>query len=57
MHVITDENGNVSEIHVKDNCQRLVFHEIGKKVKKIELVPFADFGGTDEMRVFSFELV
>ncbi|WP_249311682.1 FAD-dependent oxidoreductase [Congzhengia minquanensis] len=54
---ITDENGNVSEIHVKDNCQRLVFHEIGKKVKKIELVPFADFGGTDEMRVFSFELV
>lgn len=54
---ITDENGGISEIHVEDNCQRLVFHDIGKKVKRVELVLEKNFGGNDEMRVFSFEVV
>ena len=54
---ITDENGEVSEIHVEDNCQRLVFHEVGKKVRKLELIPIKNFGENQEMRVFSFEAV
>lgn len=50
------ENGVMTEvIHVNDNHQRFVRHNIARKADKIRFVPIKAHGG-DELRLFSFEI-
>lgn len=52
---LEDENGNVTEINVKENRSRLVRHKIDTVAAKVRLVPLETYG-SDEMRVFDFEI-
>ncbi len=49
-------DGNKEIIDVKNNFQRLVYHLVGKKVKKIIFTPL-ETHGCRECRVFDFELI
>lgn len=49
------ENGEVSEIYVKDNHQRFVQHGIDWCVKRVRFVPLATFGA-EQFRLFDFEI-
>ncbi len=53
--VITDEVGNVNEIHVKDNRKRAYDIPVLKNVKKISFIPLSNWGETDKTAVFSFD--
>ena len=54
--VLTLDDGINKEIHVNDNRQRLVWHQINEKLVAAELIPI-DTHGCDEYRVFSFEMM
>jgi len=54
--ILTLKDGTKEEIHVTDNRQRLVFHQVDTVVTAIELVPISTYG-CEEYRVFSFELI
>ena len=54
--ILTDENGNESVIAVDENHQRLVWHNVGKKLIKVRLVPNETWG-CKTFNVFSFELI
>lgn len=49
------ENGEMKEIHITDNHQRLVKHAVDWCVKKVRFVPISTFG-TESFRMFDFEI-
>ena len=49
------ENGEVREIYINDNHQRLVTHNVDWHVKTIRFVPISTFGAK-QFRLFSFEI-
>lgn len=50
------EDGVSESMTICNNHQRLVYHDVGKKVKKITFTPLST-NGCDEYRVFDFELI
>lgn len=52
---IEDENGSIEAINVNNNHQRLVWHNVNKKAKRIRLTPIST-NGCEDFRIFGFEL-
>ena len=50
-----DSEGNSFNIHVTDSHQRLVKHNVGKKVCRLRFIPLSTHGAKD-FRLFSFEV-
>ena len=50
------ENGEIKEIHIADNHQRFVKHNVDWWVKSIRFIPISTHG-TKEFRLFDFEIV
>lgn len=49
-------DGTIDTIAVADNHQRLVYHNVGKDVRKVIFTPISTYG-CSEFRLFDFELV
>ena len=49
------ENGEVFEIHIRDNHQRFVKHSVNWMVKSVRFVPIST-NGCEDFRLFSFEI-
>jgi hypothetical protein len=49
-------DGNKETITVCDNHQRLVYHGVGREVRKVTFTPVSTHG-CNEFRLFDFELV
>ena len=52
----TDDSGKDVILHIKDNHQRFVVHDIKRNLRNIRFVPLATHGCTD-FRVFNFEIM
>ena len=50
-----DAEGKTYELHIKDNHQRFVKHDVAWKVSKIRFVPLATHG-CEQFRLFDFEI-
>lgn len=50
------ENGETESIFIDNNFKRLVYHNVGKSVKRITLTPLMTYG-CKECRIFDFELL
>ena len=54
--VLMHEDGGKQEIHIENNCQRFVVHNMDATIITAELIPIRTHG-CSQFRVFSFELV
>lgn len=55
IEIVCDDD-TVEIINITNNHQRLVYHDVGKKVRKIIFIPIST-NGCNEYRVFDFELM
>lgn len=54
--ILTDDSNNTKKIHINDNHQRLVWHNVDTSVKSVKLLPHKTWG-CETFNIFSFELI